>query len=69
MEDALFAGIIDVNGDEGFVPSSMNYEEGLFEGMVKALEVLKEIHRSRGENVDEEIQAFTKRNLQATTGL
>src|SRR5688572_8006171 len=32
-----------------------NYETALFNGMCAALEVLKEIHRSRGENVDEDI--------------
>lgn len=39
-----------------------NYEVKLFEGMCSALEVLKEIHKSRGENVDEEIP-FVKRDL------
>lgn len=37
-----------------------NYEDALFNGMCKALEVLKEIHRSRGENVDD-VPVFTKR--------
>lgn len=40
-----------------------DYEEKLFQGMSAALDVLKEIHRSRGENVDEDIPAFTKREL------
>lgn len=40
-----------------------NYEAALFTGMSAALDVLKEIHRSRGENVDEDIPAFTKREL------
>lgn len=39
------------------------YEDKLFKGMCAALDVLKEIHRSRGENVDEKIPAFTKREL------
>lgn len=39
------------------------YEDALFNGMCVALEVLKEIHRSSGENVDEEVVPFTKRNL------
>lgn len=43
-----------------------NYEDELFEGMCAALDVLKEIHRSRGENVDEEIQQFSKRELKQT---
>lgn len=38
-----------------------NYEERLFQGMCAALEVLKNIHKSRGENV-EDFQ-FTKRQL------
>src|SRR5690349_13607846 len=41
-----------------------DYEAALFEGMCAALDVLKEIHRSRGENVDEVLPAFTKRQLQ-----
>lgn len=40
-----------------------DYENALFDGMCAALDVLKEIHRSRGENVDEDIPAFTKREL------
>lgn len=43
-----------------------NYENALFAGMSAALDVLKEIHRSRGENVDEDIPAFTKRELAKT---
>lgn len=42
---------------------SPEYEQALFAGMSAALDVLKEIHRSRGENVDEDIPAFTKREL------
>ena len=38
------------------------YEEKLFIGMCAALDVLKEIHRERGENVDE-LPALTKRVL------
>ena len=37
-------------------------EEKLFAGMSAALDVLKEIHRSRGENVDE-LPVLTKRVL------
>lgn len=40
------------------------YEDALFEGMCAALEVLKEIHRIRGENVDD-LPVLTKRNLEA----
>lgn len=42
---------------------SGNYEEVLFSGMCAALDVLKEIHRSRGENVDEVQTKFVKREL------
>lgn len=41
-----------------------SYEEYLFKGMSAALDVLKEIHRQRGENVDEDFPQFTKRNLE-----
>ncbi|MDB5200534.1 MAG: hypothetical protein JWO92_2497 [Chitinophagaceae bacterium] len=40
-----------------------DYEDALFSGMCAALDVLKQIHKGRGENVDEEIP-FTKRELQ-----
>lgn len=40
-----------------------DFEETLFTGMCAALEVLKQIHRERNENVDEDIPAFTKREL------
>lgn len=43
-----------------------NYEDALFEGMCAALDVLKEIHRSRGEDVDEIQTQFTQRKLQTT---
>lgn len=39
------------------------YEDKLFKGMSAALDVLKEIHRSRGEDVDNISQPFTKRQL------
>lgn len=41
-----------------------NYEEVLFSGMSKALDVLKNIHRERGEDVDQATTPFTKRQLQ-----
>lgn len=40
-----------------------DYENRLFIAMSAALDVLKEIHRSRGENVDEELTPFTKRTV------
>lgn len=39
-----------------------NYEDALFAGMVASLEVLKQIHLSRGENVDDVVE-FKKREL------
>src|SRR5688572_19763374 len=39
-----------------------DYEDALFAGMCAALEVLKDIHRERGEDVDE-VPGFTKREL------
>lgn len=42
-----------------------NYEDALFEGMSAALEVLKQIHRERGEDVDTIQPAFTKRKLKS----
>lgn len=40
-----------------------NYEELLFNGMTAALEVLKEIHRDRGEDVDAHSLVFEKREV------
>lgn len=40
------------------------YEDALFEGMSCALEVLRQIHIERGENVDDDIPVFTKRKLE-----
>lgn len=48
--------------DEDDIESRSDYEDKLFNGMCAALEVLKQIHKDRGENVDEEIP-FTKREL------
>lgn len=43
----------------------VNYEAALFNGMCAALEVLKQIHISRGEIIDD-VPQFTKRKLQTT---
>lgn len=56
MEAALLDRI---DSDEGYE----EYEDELFAGMCNALEVLKQIHRERGEDVDS-LPALTKRNLQ-----
>lgn len=46
------------------VPTSdESYEDELFAGMSAALDVLKQIHIERGEVIDEDIPAFTKREL------
>lgn len=73
MERAILSelrscGIFEIGRDAGdwaghLQQNAPNYEDALFNGMCAALDVLKEIHRSRGENVDEEIPAFTKREL------
>lgn len=66
MERALILELINspnhkVDNVWQFIPSK-KYEDALFKGMSAALDVLKEIHRSRGENVDEGI-VFKKREL------
>ncbi len=65
MENALFSVFVnmdvslDVEKNKKRIP---NYEDLLFSGMCAALDVLKEIHRSRGEDVDDSLQ-LTKREL------
>lgn len=54
LEEALFSKLPRYCPDRG--------EEKLFAGMCAALDVLKEIHRERGENVDE-LPTLTKRQL------
>lgn len=54
MENALLTHV-----DCGPYPK---YEDDFFKGMTAALEVLKDIHRSRGEDVDG-VKVFTKRVL------
>lgn len=43
------------------IEQSKNYEDWLFDAMCAALDVLKEIHRSRGEDVDTIKPVFLKR--------
>lgn len=52
------------NKNEYAMKNNVDYagEDALFAGMCAALEVLKEIHRARGEDVDE-VPVFTKREL------
>ena len=52
------SGIVCVHGE-----THPQYEEVLFEGMSNALDVLKQIHIEHGENVDEELSPFIKRDL------
>ncbi len=49
-------------GVSNILSSHPNYEEFLFLGMCAALDVLKEIHRSRGEDVDG-VEVFKKREI------
>lgn len=49
--------------DSKYIVQHPEYENVLFRGMEKALEVLKEIHRSRGEDVDNPAPSFTKRSI------
>lgn len=63
LEGALFHGIYKVwsmwdHEDQ----DNPLFEESLFAGMCAALDVLKEIHKSRGEDVDT-VPVFTKRKL------
>jgi len=51
-----------IDGDRDRVEGSELFEDRLFEGMQSALDVLKQIHKDRGESVDEET-TFTKRVL------
>lgn len=60
MEGALFGGIRKIDG-LGWGSKAIS-EDALFSGMCAALDVLKNIHRERGENVDE-VPQFTKRSL------
>jgi hypothetical protein len=79
MELALFSSFPDLNynsvcnlscfsASTNFVGSKV-YEERLFAGMCAALEVLKQIHKDRGEDVDGVMTntPFTKRNLSLQT--
>lgn len=55
------------NGSIEEIIEHPNYETALFNGMVAALGTLKEIHRSRGEDVDGDIPVFSKRNLKQSS--
>lgn len=63
MEVALFNKICDEEGVLLNKKGTKLYEENLFSGMCAALEVLKQIHKERGEDVDG-VTEFTKRKLQ-----
>lgn len=79
MERALFStfpndvkwvslGTVDYPDNRGAYNNlHKNYEEFLFAGMCAALDVLKQIHKERGENVEEDLPAFTQRKLLPTT--
>ena len=59
--DILFIGSGSKRDD---IQESEKYEDALFQGMSDALDVLKQIHRERGEDVEEVQTKFTKRQLQ-----
>jgi hypothetical protein len=69
MEKALFSPwphvVFYANGMTGGRADELaeDYEEKLFVGMCAAIEVLKQIHITRGEIIDE-TPSFTKRQLQ-----
>lgn len=62
METALLRPLTDYGGSRKYEIGSVMHETALFEGMCAALEVLKQIHRERGEDVDE-VPLFNKREL------
>lgn len=74
MEKALFSPFKEIewlhNGkqnrkvDHIIIMRKPNYEKKLFNGMVAALEVLREIHLEHGEIIDEQ-PTFKKRQLQS----
>jgi hypothetical protein len=70
MEDALIDTLSkgmeidcreDLDTDE--LKDNPKYEVALFDAMSAALDVLKQIHKERGEKVDEDIPVFTQRKL------
>jgi len=62
MEEALLDTMNNIHSIEDDF-CKVKYEDALFIGMSAALDVLKEIHRERGENVDEVPTIFKKREL------
>jgi hypothetical protein len=62
MEYALLNGVINGTQNVKDIISHPNYEISLFEGMVAALEVLKNIHIEKGEIIDE-VKPFVKRKI------
>jgi hypothetical protein len=71
MEDALFYGMIEIIPNIMFrstINKPSDYEDCIFNGMCAALKVLKQIHKDRGENVDEEIP-FVKREINSNKEL
>lgn len=72
MENGLFDGMFKFikspeilnMGLDGTLSSHQQYENAIFEGMKQALEVLKQIHIARGENVEVIQEGFKKRQLE-----
>lgn len=59
LRDNTVGGVCNIYGFNGFnygsryeITRHPNYEDALFKGMCASLEVLKQIHRDRGEDVD-----------------
>lgn len=63
MERALLDTLKKRGFDCRSLTDCAEYEDALFSGLCASLEVLRQIHIDRGENVDEDIPAFTKREL------
>lgn len=67
MEVALFEGVYDKMEDGSYQSNNeegtKKFEEKLFSGMLAALEVLKQIHRDRGDYIPEDEPLLTKRIL------
>lgn len=74
MESALLIPLIPFGANRtgnrvgewgGHLYKYKGYEDALFNGMCQALDVLKSIHESRGEIIDDPITLFNKRELAA----
>lgn len=69
MEVALWSTLINDEGQPLHEEGTPEFELELFDGMSAALDVLKEIHESKGEIVDEPIETFKKRELSQSNSM